>query len=82
MKKYVCKHLDDKYKQATHHPEIPGFENMIDDFAIDHEEEDDWMSTEPSTKQQMRALVERNPAVGTIIDKLGLIADDDEEAPF
>ena len=82
MKKYVCKHLDDKYKQATHHPEIPGFENMLDDFATD-QEEDDRMSLEPPTKEQMRELVERNPAVGTIIDKLGLIADDDEEeAPF
>ena len=82
MKKYVCKHLDEKYKQVHDQSEFPGFENMLDDFAIDQEEGDDRMSLEPPTKEQMRELVERNTAVGTIIDRLGLIADDDEEAPF
>lgn len=85
MKKYVCKNLDDKYKQANDQPEMPGFENMPDSFATSQEKGDERISSESSwadTIIEMRELVEKNPAIGNLIKKLELIMDDNDEKPF
>ncbi|MBO4659658.1 MAG: hypothetical protein J5637_08550 [Prevotella sp.] len=85
MKKYVYKNLDDKYKKVNERLDALDFGNIPDDFTTYEEKGTDKMSSEATsetTKEQMRELIERNPAFETIIDDLGLITDDQEEVPF
>lgn len=67
MLKYVYKNLDDKYKS-----------DYLDDITyIDAEGR-----PTQATREQIRGMIDKNPAIGTLIESFGGIMDDDDAIPF
>lgn len=67
MLKYVYKNLDDKYKS-----------DYLDDITyIDAEGR-----PTQATREQIRGMIDKNPAIGTLIESFGGIMDDDNAIPF
>ena len=83
--KYIYKNLEDKYKFVSlSNPTVFDIGDMPSDFLVYHERGYKKTTADPplATKEQIQELIELNPAVATLIEKLGIEVDDADDSPF